>query len=252
MAGEWVGHSIRVNSISPGIMNTRLAGGPLQAGLRKAWLEKSPLGIGDPEDLTGAIILLCSDAGRFITGTDIKIDGDHSSFALKIFALTSRRRLHNILKHQGRRASQEAQDRSSKSPFYQAAYEAPEGSTGMSDLQVGPVERPFNESNMYYFAMAGSLAMCNPFTCKDRSLTIQQFVPNSLPPNRVRRHPSCLRDIASDSPTSSGVVFNDQSVEKSWRSSQCFRLPTKSARFLPAESLFADARNHLSEHHKEE
>jgi len=75
MAGEWVGHNIRVNSISPGIMNTRLSGGPSQAGLRKLWLEKSPMGIGDPEDLTGAVILLCGEAGRFITGTDIKIDG---------------------------------------------------------------------------------------------------------------------------------------------------------------------------------
>ncbi|KAL9131301.1 MAG: hypothetical protein Q9217_000736 [Psora testacea] len=76
LAGEWVGHNIRVNSISPGIMNTRLAGGEAQQGLRKAWLEKSPMGIGDPEDLTGAVVLLCSDAGRFITGTDIKIDGN--------------------------------------------------------------------------------------------------------------------------------------------------------------------------------
>lgn len=80
MAGEWVGHGIRVNSISPGIMNTRLSGGPSQAGLRKLWLEKSPMGIGDPEDLTGAVILLCSEAGRFITGTDIKIDGGYTMF----------------------------------------------------------------------------------------------------------------------------------------------------------------------------
>ncbi|KAL8781438.1 MAG: hypothetical protein Q9213_005989 [Squamulea squamosa] len=75
LAGEWVGHKIRVNSISPGIMNTRLSGGPAQAELRKRWLEKSPMGIGDPEDLTGAVVLLCSEAGKFITGTDIKIDG---------------------------------------------------------------------------------------------------------------------------------------------------------------------------------
>lgn len=78
MAAEWVGHNIRVNSISPGIMNTRLSGGPSQAGLRRLWLEKSPMGIGNPEDLTGAVMLLCSDAGRFITGTDIKIDGLYS------------------------------------------------------------------------------------------------------------------------------------------------------------------------------
>ena len=83
LAGEWVGHNIRVNSISPGIMNTRLAGGPSQAGLRKLWLEKSPMGIGDPEDLTGAVILLSSDAGRFITGTDIKIDGTCDSSLTK-------------------------------------------------------------------------------------------------------------------------------------------------------------------------
>ena len=75
LAGEWVGHKIRVNSVSPGIMNTRLSGGAAQAELRKLWLEKSPMGIGDPEDLTGAVILLCSNAGRFITGTDIKLDG---------------------------------------------------------------------------------------------------------------------------------------------------------------------------------
>ena len=75
MAGEWVGQLIRVNSISPGIMNTRLSGGDAQKDLRKLWLEKSPMGVGDPEDLTGAVILLCSDASRFITGTDIKIDG---------------------------------------------------------------------------------------------------------------------------------------------------------------------------------
>ncbi|KAL9609553.1 MAG: hypothetical protein Q9167_005684 [Letrouitia subvulpina] len=50
LAGEWVGHGIRVNSISPGIMNTRLSGGESQAGLRRFWLERSPMGIGDPED----------------------------------------------------------------------------------------------------------------------------------------------------------------------------------------------------------
>lgn len=33
------------------------------------------MGIGDPEDLTGAVVLLCSEAGRFITGADVKIDG---------------------------------------------------------------------------------------------------------------------------------------------------------------------------------
>ena len=97
MAAEWVGHNIRVNSISPGIMNTRLSGGPSQAGLRRLWLEKSPLGIGDPEDLTGAVILLCSDAGKFITGTDIKIDGEWVIAMGKRLADVYFRGLHNVL-----------------------------------------------------------------------------------------------------------------------------------------------------------
>ena len=83
LAGEWVGHGIRVNSISPGIMNTRLSGGESQKDLRRLWLERSPLGIGEPEDLTGAVVLLCGEAGRFITGTDIKIDGESIISAYK-------------------------------------------------------------------------------------------------------------------------------------------------------------------------
>ncbi|KAI4158462.1 MAG: hypothetical protein LQ342_007418 [Letrouitia transgressa] len=80
LAGEWVGHGIRVNSISPGIMNTRLSGGEAQAGLRRLWLERSPMGIGEPDDLTGAVVLLCSDASKFMTGTDIKLDGGYTIF----------------------------------------------------------------------------------------------------------------------------------------------------------------------------
>lgn len=75
-----------MNYISPGIMGTRLAGGEAQKGSRKAWLEKSPMGIGDPEDLTGAVVLLCSEAGRFITGTDVLVDGEFSlSFDGEVF-----------------------------------------------------------------------------------------------------------------------------------------------------------------------
>ncbi|KAL8748828.1 MAG: hypothetical protein Q9184_007064 [Pyrenodesmia sp. 2 TL-2023] len=68
-------------------MNTRLSGGPAQADLRKLWLEKSPMGIGDPEDLTGAVILLCSEAGRFITGTDIKLDALSNPKSAKLYLL---------------------------------------------------------------------------------------------------------------------------------------------------------------------
>lgn len=78
-------------------MNTRLSGGDAQAGLRRLWLERSPMGIGDPEDLTGAIILLCSDAGKFIIGTDIKIDGEYLHSGPWIYDSSEGRRIHTFL-----------------------------------------------------------------------------------------------------------------------------------------------------------
>lgn len=47
---------------------------------RKIWLARTPLGrMGGRDELNGAVVLLCSDAARFITGSDIKIDGVHSN-----------------------------------------------------------------------------------------------------------------------------------------------------------------------------
>lgn len=36
-----------------------------------------PIGIRDPEDLAGAVIVLCSDAGTFMTGTGINVNGEY-------------------------------------------------------------------------------------------------------------------------------------------------------------------------------
>ena len=59
---------------------------------------QSAQGIGDPEDLTGAVVLLCSEAGRFITGTDIKIDGRLVSPVAVPWGLTlGVRGLYNVL-----------------------------------------------------------------------------------------------------------------------------------------------------------
>lgn len=76
LAAEWGRYGIRVNSISPGYMNTVLNEGDGLNDHRKIWIERTPLGrIGGIDELNGAVILLCSDAGKFITGTDIKVDG---------------------------------------------------------------------------------------------------------------------------------------------------------------------------------
>ncbi|KAJ5781873.1 uncharacterized protein N7518_010356 [Penicillium psychrosexuale] len=77
LAAEWAVHGIRVNSISPGYMDTILNAGDSLADVRKIWDSRCPMGrMGDPEEITGAAVLLCSHrAGRYITGADIAVDG---------------------------------------------------------------------------------------------------------------------------------------------------------------------------------
>ncbi|CDM37771.1 hypothetical protein DTO013E5_6301 [Penicillium roqueforti] len=77
LAAEWAVHGIRVNSISPGYMDTILNAGDSLADVRKIWDSRCPMGrMGDPEEITGAVVLLCSyRAGRYITGADIAVDG---------------------------------------------------------------------------------------------------------------------------------------------------------------------------------
>lgn len=81
LAAEWAVHGISVNSISPGYMDTALNEGENLASLRQAWAKRTPYGrMGQPEELTGAIIMLASRAGSYITGTDIRVDGGLTVF----------------------------------------------------------------------------------------------------------------------------------------------------------------------------
>lgn len=69
LAAEWVRYGIRVNSISPGYMDTILnSGDGLEVG-RKIWTSRNPMGrMGDPEELTGAVVLLCSRVAGYYWG----------------------------------------------------------------------------------------------------------------------------------------------------------------------------------------
>lgn len=76
-ACEWAPHSVRVNAIAPGVFRTPLNTKALDIPERAAAiLGRTPMGrFGAVEELTGLAILLGSDAGKFITGQTIAVDG---------------------------------------------------------------------------------------------------------------------------------------------------------------------------------
>ena len=79
LAGEWARHDIRVNAIAPGFFPTKMTKGLMELmGERVA--SKAPLNrVGGPEDLKGITLVLASDAGAFITGQTIAVDGGYTA-----------------------------------------------------------------------------------------------------------------------------------------------------------------------------
>ncbi len=77
LALEWAPFGVTVNAIGPAMTPTPLTRELLADGERHAAaLARIPLGrFGTPEDLIGVALLLASDAGAFITGQTIFVDG---------------------------------------------------------------------------------------------------------------------------------------------------------------------------------
>ena len=72
------GPGIRVNAVSPGMVLTALTEPLLQflPHERARFERTTPLGrIGEPDDIAGVVVFLCSDLARFITGQNIVVDG---------------------------------------------------------------------------------------------------------------------------------------------------------------------------------
>lgn len=79
--------NIRVNAIAPGFLLTtqnkflmqKEDGTPTDRGQRV--LNKTPMGrYGDPEEMAGPVIWLCSEAASFVNGAVIPVDGGFSAF----------------------------------------------------------------------------------------------------------------------------------------------------------------------------
>jgi NAD(P)-dependent dehydrogenase (short-subunit alcohol dehydrogenase family) len=77
MALEWADFGIRANAIAPGFMDTPLAAPIWADPERRRWiLNRVPLKRpGLPSELVGTCLLLASDAGSFLTGQTLYVDG---------------------------------------------------------------------------------------------------------------------------------------------------------------------------------
>jgi len=82
LASAWAKDNIQVNSILPGWINTDLTRGARRniPELHDRVVNRTPARRwGDPEDLAGTAVFLCSPASDFVTGTAIPVDGGFSS-----------------------------------------------------------------------------------------------------------------------------------------------------------------------------
>ena len=78
LALEWARHRIRVNAIAPGYIETDLNQDFFASDPGRALVRRIPQRrLGEARELDGALLLLASDAGSYMTGSVIAVDGGH-------------------------------------------------------------------------------------------------------------------------------------------------------------------------------
>jgi 3-oxoacyl-[acyl-carrier protein] reductase len=74
-AKELGSRNVRVNAVAPGLIETAMTEAMPQEA-RAHYLATIPLGrAGTPDDVSGVVTFLCSDAARYVTGQTIVVDG---------------------------------------------------------------------------------------------------------------------------------------------------------------------------------
>jgi 3-oxoacyl-[acyl-carrier protein] reductase len=76
-ARELAAFNIRVNAVCPGVIETEMTAQLRQnKAMMDRWLEDIPLGrLGQPEDVAGLVLFLCSEEAAYLNGQAINLDG---------------------------------------------------------------------------------------------------------------------------------------------------------------------------------
>jgi len=78
LALEWARHGIRVNAIEPGYISTEMTDAMWDTAYGKALIQRAPMRrLGKPEELNGLFLLLATEAGSWMTGACVPVDGGH-------------------------------------------------------------------------------------------------------------------------------------------------------------------------------
>ena len=73
--------NVTINTISPGYIGTKMVTAIPKEILDSKILPQIPVGrLGEPDEVAGLIIYLCSDEAAFVTGANISINGGQHMF----------------------------------------------------------------------------------------------------------------------------------------------------------------------------
>lgn len=78
LALEWARYGIRVNAIEPGYISTEMTDEMWETDYGKALISRIPMRrLGKPEELNGLFLLFATEAGSWMTGACVPVDGGH-------------------------------------------------------------------------------------------------------------------------------------------------------------------------------